>query len=141
VSSLLISNQLNPLNSGVLPHVLSAGPAAATRPATGTASPRLVHAAHEFEAAMMKELLAPLETGKDGLTGEDEDDSGSSSALGSFASEALGKAISEHGGFGIATGILKELAGTVSHAETGTHSGTAAVPLVPSRNTLNSRFK
>jgi Rod binding domain-containing protein len=69
-------------------------------------SPRLVHAAHEFEAQMMKELLKPM-TGSDGLTGEDSDAStGSGGAMGEFASEALGRALSERGGFGIATSIL-----------------------------------
>lgn len=83
-----------------------------------TPQPRLVKAAHEFEAAMMKELMAPLEPGHDPLGGEAED--GSSSALGSFAGEALGKAISEHGGFGIAKSIIHQL--------TGNHSGNSLVP-------------
>jgi Rod binding domain-containing protein len=77
-------------------------------------SPRLVSAAHEFEAAMMKELMAPLEHGSE-LGGGDEDGGGSSSALGSFAGEALGKAISAHGGFGIATSILHQLTGRAGH--------------------------
>ena len=72
--------------------------------------PRLVRAAHEFEAQMMKELLKPLTTG-DGLTGSDEG-SGSTGALGEYAGEALGRALSEAGGFGIATRIL----GQVSHS-------------------------
>jgi Rod binding domain-containing protein len=72
--------------------------------------PRLVRAAHEFEAQMMKEMLKPLTTG-DGLTGSD-DDSGSTGALGEYAGEALGRALSEGGGFGIATRIL----GQVSHS-------------------------
>ena len=83
-----------------------------------TPQPRLVKAAHEFEAAMMKELMAPLEPGHDPLGGEAED--GSSSALGSFAGEALGKAISEHGGFGIAKSIIHQLIGN--------HSGNPLVP-------------
>ena len=90
-----------------------------------TPQPRLVKAAHEFEAAMMKELMAPLDPGHDSMDGED----GSYSALGSFAGEALGKAISEHGGFGIAKSIIHQL--------TGNHSGNAAVPetqLVPTTN-------
>ncbi|MDR3725798.1 MAG: hypothetical protein P4K86_02025 [Terracidiphilus sp.] len=73
-----------------------------------TPQPRLVKAAHEFEAQMMKELMKPM-TGGNSLTGE-EDDSGS--ALGEFASEALGRALSEQGGFGIANRIVKDL----SHA-------------------------
>src|SRR5208282_1850844 len=69
--------------------------------------PRLVRAAHEFEAQMMKELLKPM-TGSSSLTGEDED-SGSSGALGEFASEALGRALSEQGGLGIANSIIRDL--------------------------------
>ncbi|MGA2887326.1 MAG: hypothetical protein ABSE51_04690 [Terracidiphilus sp.] len=74
-----------------------------------TPQPRLVHAAHEFEAQMMKELLKPM-AGTNGLDGEDSDSaSGSSGALGEFASEALGRALSDRGGFGIATSIIHEL--------------------------------
>jgi Rod binding domain-containing protein len=72
--------------------------------------PRLVRAAHEFEAQMMKELLKPLTAG-DGLTGSD-DESGSTGALGDYAGEALGRALSEAGGFGIANRII----GHVSHS-------------------------
>jgi len=60
---------------------------------------------------MMKELMKPLNQGNS-LTGADDDadnDSGSSGALGEFASEALGRALSEHGGFGIASSIVKQL--------------------------------
>jgi Rod binding domain-containing protein len=96
--------------------------------ATGTQSssvpqPRLVRAAHEFEAQMMKELLKPM-TGNDALTGESEDsggDSGSNAVLGEFASEALGRALSQHGGFGIANSIVHDL----SHS--GTRHGTGKV--------------
>jgi len=73
--------------------------------------PRLVKAAHEFEAQMMKELMQPLNRGN-ALTGSDEDgdqDSGSGGALGEYASEALSRALSEGGGFGIAAGIIKQL--------------------------------
>lgn len=77
---------------------------------------RLVRAAHEFEAQMMKELLKPM-TGSDPLTGEDSDSlsdslgdsSGSGGALGEFAAEALGQALSESGGFGIANRIVADL--------------------------------
>ena len=96
--------------------------------------PRLVRAAHEFEAAMMKELMAPLESGKDALGGEDEE-SGSSSALGSFAGEALGKAISEHGGFGIAKSILHQLTASSNPV------GKTGVTIFSNGNTASSRFK
>ena len=90
-----------------------------------TPQPRLVHAAHEFEAQMMKELLKPM-TGKDGLTGEDEDtasDAGSNGALGEFASQALGQALSQQGGFGIAKSILRDLSHSGNKAESGKVTG------------------
>jgi Rod binding domain-containing protein len=95
--------------------MLSITGTAAVTAGTGAASsqttpqPRLVHAAHEFEAQMMQELLKPM-TSSNGLDGEDGDSaSGSSGALGAFASEALGRALSEQGGFGIATSIVRQL--------------------------------
>jgi Rod binding domain-containing protein len=81
----------------------------------------LVSAAHEFEAQMMKELLKPM-TGKDALTGEDEvggGDAGSNGALGEFASEALGQALSQRGGFGIANSIVRDLSHSGNKRETG----------------------
>ena len=72
-------------------------------------NPKLKSAAHEFEASIMKEFLKPLQ--HDSLFSEesdkDADDSGGSAeALMSFGAEAMAKAISEHGGFGIAQKIL-----------------------------------
>jgi peptidoglycan hydrolase FlgJ len=71
--------------------------------------PKLEHAAHEFEASLMAELLKPLQA--DGLTGEESDAGGmgSGGALQDFASESLARAISERGGFGIADRILRQL--------------------------------
>jgi hypothetical protein len=76
--------------------------------------PRLVKAAHEFEAQLMKELMAPLTRGASvpGANGSgdgDDEDSGSAGALGAFAAEALGQALSAAGGFGIANRILGEI--------------------------------
>jgi Rod binding domain-containing protein len=71
--------------------------------------PRLVGAAHEFEAQMMKQLLKPM-TESDPLTGEDEDStSGSGGALGEFATESLARALSDRGGLGIAHKIVDQL--------------------------------
>lgn len=95
----------------MLPITAATASTAASNSATApaTPSPRLVNAAHEFEAQMMKELLKPL-TSTNGLNGEDDDSvGGSSSALGEFASEALGRGLSEHGGFGIASSIVRQL--------------------------------
>lgn len=79
-------------------------------------NPKLKSAAHEFEASLMQEFLKPLQ--HDSLFGPEDsgdssdtdsgsdDDQGSAGALMSFGSEAMAKAISERGGFGIATKIL-----------------------------------
>jgi len=95
-------------------------------------SPKLVQAAHEFEGQMMKELLGPMTNG-DALTGAEDGDSdlragsgtGSTGALGEFASEALGKALSEREGFGIADRIVKEL--SRSGSEGGNRHGNGKV--------------
>ena len=89
--------------------------------AAGVSQPRLVHAAHEFEAQMMKELLKPM-TARDALTGEVDDaggDAGSNRALTDFASEALGQALSRQGGFGIANSIIGHLSHSGNKHETG----------------------
>jgi Rod binding domain-containing protein len=90
-----------------------AATAATTAAASGATpaapTPRLVHAAHEFEAQMMKELLKPM-ISTNGLDGEEnESSSGSGGALGEFATEALGRGLSEAGGFGIANSIVRQL--------------------------------
>jgi Rod binding domain-containing protein len=95
--------------------------------------PRLVKAAHEFEASMMKELLAPMQSGKDVLGGDDDSDN-SNSALTEFASEALGKAISERGGLGIATSILRQLSAS-------NHSKSAPVTAADAATAPNSPRK
>jgi peptidoglycan hydrolase FlgJ len=80
----------------------------AARPAL---DPRLKPAAHEFEASLMKELLEPLQ--HDPLTensADAESPDGSGNALVSFGAEALAKAISDRGGFGIADKILAHFA-------------------------------
>jgi flagellar protein FlgJ len=108
--------------------------------------PRLVRAAHEFEAQMMQELMKPLNHGSS-LTGADsdgDDDSGSGGALGEFASEALGRAMSEHGGFGIASSIVKQLSGQenkqVNSPEDGKGNHRKAAP-VTANSHLNTVIK
>lgn len=104
--------------------ISTTGAAPAQRTAQVAPQPRLVHAAHEFEAQLMKELLKPLED--DTLSGEDSDDSsGSTGALGEFATESLGKALSEQGGLGIADDLIRTLSrnGTVTHRDNVTGKG------------------
>jgi Rod binding domain-containing protein len=88
--------------------------AAALHDTSSVPQPRLVRAAHEFEAAIMQELMTPLLPGHDPLDGGD--DSGSSSALSAFAGEALGQALSERGGFGIADRIIRQLTAGSNHS-------------------------
>jgi Rod binding domain-containing protein len=97
-------------------HRVSVTPLDAGSGSAALPQPRLVRAAHEFEAQMMKELLKPMTSGST-LTGEDEDSSaGSGGALGQFASESLGRALSDQGGFGIANRIVQELSYTGTRA-------------------------
>jgi hypothetical protein len=89
-----------------------------------------VKAAHVFEAQLMKELMAPLTAGSsvpgtaESGSGDDDQESGSAGALGEFAAEALGQALSAAGGFGIANQIL----GKIGHsaAPTGNQGGEAS---------------
>jgi hypothetical protein len=89
-------------------------------------SPKLVAAAHQFEASLMAELLKPLSSGEGmgggGIDGDDGEGGGgadaggladlaspgdgSGGALMSFGAEALAKAISDRGGLGIARRVL-----------------------------------
>lgn len=101
------------------------GSGISTRGALHTPSPRLVGAAHEFEGQMMKELLKPMTNG-DALAGADDDtDSGGGSggALGEFATETLGQALSQQGGFGIANRIVRELSRAGNPPENGKVTG------------------
>jgi Rod binding domain-containing protein len=104
-------------------------------PAGLAAQPKLVNAAHEFEAQMMKELMKPLTKGAaPGDADAEDDDSGdsfgSSGALGEFASEAMARALSEQGGFGIADRIIAQLSKRSieedSHAGNDTEASRAA---------------
>jgi Rod binding domain-containing protein len=96
----------------------------ATGAARDTTQPRLLHAAHEFEAQMLEELLKPM-TGKDALTGDEDQsgDAGACGALGQFASEALGRALSQAGGFGIANRIVHDLSHSGTQSRTGKVTG------------------
>jgi len=91
---------------------------AAGREQRQSAEPRLARAAHEFEAQMMKELLAPVSR----ASLEDPDKEGTG-ILGEFASESLAGALSAGGGLGIADRIVHALS----------HSGHSCGPLDPSK--------
>jgi Rod binding domain-containing protein len=102
-------------------NTISSSIAASASSGAALPQPRLVKAAHEFEAQMMKELMKPMTSSSSLLGSDNDEDSGSGTALTEFASEALGKALSEGGGFGIARQIVHDL----SHA--GNQNGTVPV--------------
>jgi flagellar protein FlgJ len=98
---------------------LSASAAAA---AVAQPNPKLESAAHEFEASLMQEFLKPLQ--HDSLFADedskgDDDTSGSAGTLMSYGAGVMAKAISEHGGFGIAKKILEHFktTGESAHRE------------------------
>jgi Rod binding domain-containing protein len=68
--------------------------------------PRLVKAAHQFEAMMMKELLAPMSRVGSLMEDSSGEDTG---ILGEFATESLAGALSAGGGLGIADRIVHSL--------------------------------
>jgi len=75
-------------------------------PDRSASEPRLVKAAHQFEAMMMKELLAPMSRGSSLI----EDSSGEETGIqGEFATESLAGALSAGGGLGIADRIVHSL--------------------------------
>ena len=120
--------------------------------------PKLVAAAHQFEASMMAELLKPLNSGQ-GLGGEDDEGGaaegsgslsdltssadGSGGALMSFGSEALAKALSEKGGLGVARRVLDhfEAAQTAKDADADADSRVrASTKAGAGKSRMNSVF-
>ena len=95
---------------------------AAPNRSAGFAQPRLVQAAHEFEAQMMKELLKPMTSG----ACVDGDESSSGGALADFATEALGQSLSKSGGLGIAASILRSLSPHETTSEPSPDTGLLA---------------
>ena len=79
----------------------------------------MVRAAHEFEAQMMKELLAPM-TRTDAVLGADDGEQ--TGVLGQFAAESLAGALSAGGGLGIADRVIHAL----SHASPSNRTSPSA---------------
>jgi Rod binding domain-containing protein len=82
--------------------------------------PRLVRAAHEFEAQMMKELLKPMTEASALFADSGGNETG---VLGEFASESLAGALSAGGGFGIADRIVHSLSHSGNRSETASVIG------------------
>jgi len=84
--------------------------------------PRLKPAAHAFEASLIQELLKPMQ--HDALFSDAGDGSGGGGVadggmdtVNSLSLQALAQAISNHGGFGIADQVLKEVKAQNAQAE------------------------
>ncbi|HEX3968899.1 MAG TPA: hypothetical protein VHW70_13105 [Edaphobacter sp.] len=77
--------------------------------AEGQKQARLVDAAQQFEATMLQELLKPMQHGHDSWGGEEKDDDSAGDTISSFGTEAVAKAISKGGGFGIAKQIVSKV--------------------------------
>ena len=93
----------------MIPNLTSLTASTGAGSTTSTPQPRLVKAAHEFEAQLMKELLKPMNHSAS-ITGDGDDgDSDSGGVLGEFATESLARALSNQGGLGIANQIVHSL--------------------------------
>ena len=82
-------------------------------PIEGPKQAKLVDAAQQFEATMLQELLKPMQHGQDSWGGEVKSDDSASDTMSSFGTEAIAKAISKGGGFGIAKQIVSKV--TLEH--------------------------
>jgi Rod binding domain-containing protein len=82
-------------------------------PIEGQKRVKLIDAAQQFEAAMLQELLKPMQHGQSSWGGEEEGDDTASDTISSFGTEAIAKAISKGGGFGIAKQIVSKV--TLEH--------------------------
>jgi flagellar protein FlgJ len=81
-------------------------------PATGIEGQKqakLIDAAQQFEATMLQELLKPMQHGQSSWGGEENSDDTASDTISSFGTEAIAKAISKGGGFGIAKQIVSKV--------------------------------
>jgi flagellar protein FlgJ len=74
---------------------------------------RLVDAAQQFEATMLQELLKPMQHEQDSWGGEEKSDDSAADTISSFGTEAIARAISKGGGFGIAKQIVSKV--TLEH--------------------------
>lgn len=74
---------------------------------------KLTDAAQQFEATMLQELLKPMQHGQSSWGEDEKNDDSSTDTISSFGAEAVAKAISKGGGFGIAKQIVSKV--TMEH--------------------------
>jgi peptidoglycan hydrolase FlgJ len=70
---------------------------------------KLVDAAQQFEATMLQELLKPMQHGQSSWGDEEKSEDSASDTISSFGTEAIAKAISKGGGFGIARRVVEQV--------------------------------
>jgi Rod binding domain-containing protein len=107
---------------GAVTETIGAAQGATGNTAQATPQPRLVKAAHEFEAQMMSELMKPM-LSDTSITGDDDADSDSGAGSGAG------------GGFGIANRIIKQL------SPSGNQNGKAPVTGMLHGNTVIKTLK
>jgi flagellar protein FlgJ len=79
----------------------------------GQKQAKLADAAQQFEATMLQELLKPMQHGQGSWGDEEKSEDSASDTISSFGTEAIAKAISKGGGFGIAKQIVSKV--TLEH--------------------------
>ncbi len=74
---------------------------------------RLTHAAQEFEASLMQEMLKPMRSKDalfaDGETGSGSDGESDGGVLQSFGTQAMAEAMAKQGGMGIAKQVVRQV--------------------------------
>jgi flagellar protein FlgJ len=101
--------------SGVKP----AAPAAAAQQA------KLVEGAQSFEAMMLGEMLKPLQFGAGVEDGDEASAGGAAETVRGMGTDALAKALSSHGGLGLARKIVDQV--TAEHDAANRKSGRTKV--------------
>jgi Rod binding domain-containing protein len=100
--------------------------------ATGKAQPseKLRKAAGDFETLLLSSLLEPLASGWSEAPGEAEEKEGNT--YGYLASQAIGQALSAHGGLGIARMLLQKMSLNEGHLPSMPEGTSSAKGLVGS---------
>ena len=68
---------------------------------------RLIDTAQQFEAMLLQQMLKPIQDSENSWDTKDKDHS--ADTLSSFGTEAVAKAISKRGGFGIARRVISQV--------------------------------
>jgi Rod binding domain-containing protein len=102
--------------------VISAIAQANVQPAEATVapSPKLVKAAHEFEALLLQNWLEKM---NHSFPGDNSSLDAAHDTVSSLGTQAIATALAARGGVGIAKMILRQLAAKGPHAETGQIKG------------------